>query len=131
MKLNTVIYKYLFKEMLAPFFINVIFFAFVFLLTRILDITNMIVNYKIAVSDVLLIILYSMPHFLIFVIPISVMMTTLLTFLRLSGDNEIIALKAGGVSLYELLPPVFMFCLVGCLLTAGMTVYGSPGGQRP
>ncbi len=129
MKFNAVIYKYLFKEMVPPFFINVMFFTFVFLLTQILDITNMIVNYKIAVSAVLLMILYSMPYFLVFVIPISVMMTTLLTFLRMSGDNEIVALKAGGISLYELLPPVLLFCLIGCVLTAGMSVYGSPWGS--
>jgi len=112
--------------MLQPFVINILFFTFVFLLTRILDIVNLIVNYKIGLSAVFLMLIYSVPHFLEFVIPISIMMSVLLTFLRLSADNEIIALKAGGVSAYGLLPPVFLFCLMGCLLTGFMTIYGVP-----
>ncbi|MDI6687331.1 MAG: LPS export ABC transporter permease LptF [Desulfobacterales bacterium] len=126
MQINSIINRYLFKEMLPPFVINVLFFTFVFLLTRILDIVNLIVNYKIGLSAVFLMLIYSVPHFLEFVIPISIMMSVLLTFIRLSADNEIIALKAGGVSVYGLLPPVFLFCLMGCLLTGFMTIYGVP-----
>ncbi|MDM8551861.1 LPS export ABC transporter permease LptF [Desulfobacterales bacterium HSG2] len=129
MKLNSIFSRYLLREMLPPFCISVMFFSFIFLLTRILDITNMIVNYKIGVSAVFLMIVYTMPYFLVFVIPMSVMMTVLLTLLRLSDDNEIIALKAGGISLYRLLPPVFMFCLMGCLLTGFMSICGLPWGK--
>jgi lipopolysaccharide export system permease protein len=48
--------------------------------------------------------IYSTPYFLVFVIPMSTMMAVLLTFLRLSADNEIIALKTGGLNTYRLLP---------------------------
>ncbi len=105
------------------------FFTFVFLMTKILEITKLIVNYRISISAVFLMLIYSMPYFLIFVIPMSTMMTVLFTFLRLSSDNEIIALKAGGMSICGLLPPVFLFCLMGCLLTAVMSIYGLPWGR--
>jgi len=52
-----------------------------------------------------------------------------LAFIRLSGDNEIIALKTGGISIYRLMPPVLLFCLAGCLITAFMSVYGQPWGR--
>jgi len=115
--------------MIPPFVINLLFFNFIFLLTKILDITNMIVNYRISLFDVMLLLIYSMPHFLEFVIPMSVMTTVLLTFFRLSSDNEIVALKAGGISIYKLLPPVLLFCLIGCMLTGFMTIYGLPWGR--
>lgn len=126
MKINTIINRYLLKEMLLPFSINLLFFTFIFLMRTILDITNLIVNYKMSVSLVFLMLIYSMPFFFQYVIPMSVMMAVLLTFLRLSSDNEIIALKAGGVSIYRFLPPVFLFCLMGGLLTGFMTIYGLP-----
>ncbi|MDL1987348.1 MAG: LptF/LptG family permease [Deltaproteobacteria bacterium] len=129
MKINSIIYKYIFKEMIPPFVISLLFFNFIFLLTKILDITNMIVNYRISLFDVMLLLIYSMPHFLEFVIPMSTMMTVLLTFFRLSSDNEIVALKAGGMSIYELLPPVLLFCLIGGILTGFMTIYGLPWGR--
>jgi len=129
MKINSIINRYLFVEMLPPFVISVVFLTFVFLMTKILEITNMIVNYKVSLADVFLILIYSMPFFLEFVIPMSVMVAILLTFLRLSGDNEIIALKAGGVSTYRLIPPVLFFCIIGGLLTAFMAIYGLPYGR--
>jgi lipopolysaccharide export system permease protein len=73
--------------------------------------------------------IYSMPFFLQFIVPMSVMMAILLTFLRLSNDNEIVALKSGGVSIYGLLPPVLLFCLSGYVLTAFMSIYGLPKGR--
>jgi len=115
--------------MIPPFVINLLFFNFIFLLTKILDITNMIVNYRISLFDVMFLLIYSMPHFLEFVIPMSVMTTVLLTFFRLSSDNEIVALKAGGMSIYKLLPPVLLFCLIGCILTGFMTIYALPWGS--
>ena len=129
MKINSIINRYLFVEIIPPFVISVVFLTFVFLMTKILEITNMIVNYKVSLTDVLLILMYSMPFFLEFVIPMSVMVAILLTFLRLSGDNEIIALKAGGVSTYRLIPPVLFFCIIGGLLTAFMAIYGLPHGR--
>jgi lipopolysaccharide export system permease protein len=129
MKINTIVNRYLLKEMLPPFFINVSFLLFIFLMTKILDITNYIVNYKIGFLVVLSMLFYSMPFFLQFVIPMSVMIAVLLTFMRISGDNEILALKASGVSIYQLFPPVMLFCLVGSLVTMYLTIYGIPWGS--
>jgi lipopolysaccharide export system permease protein len=128
MKINSIINRYLFKEMMLPFVINTVFFTFIFLMTKILDITKLIVNYKISLISVLLILIYSIPRFLSFVIPMSVMMAVLLTFLRLSSDKELVALKAGGVSIYGLIPPVLLFCVMGVALSCLMTVYGMPWG---
>lgn len=128
-KFSPILGRYIFLEMLAPFAITVAVLMFIFLMTLILDITNMIVNYQISMFDIFWMIVYSMPHFLVFIIPMAVMMSVMLGFLRFSGDNEIIALKASGVSLYGLLPSVVLFCVLGCLLTAGMTIYGTPWGQ--
>jgi lipopolysaccharide export system permease protein len=44
----------------------------------------------------------------------------------MSGDMEIVALKAGGVTLYRLLPPALMLGLIGCLLTAFMAMVALP-----
>jgi lipopolysaccharide export system permease protein len=128
-KFNSIINRYVFREMLPPFAINLVFFSFIFLMTKILFITNLIVNYHIGMAKIGWLLVYSMPTFLIFVIPMSVMMAVLLAFLRMSVDNEIIALKTGGVSLYRLLLPAMAFCCMGWGLTAFMAMYGSPWGK--
>ncbi len=124
MKINLIIYRYIFKQLLPPFFINIVFFSFIFLMRQILEITNLIVNYKVDLLSLILIIVFSMPYFLEFVIPMSIMMSILLTFIKMSADNEITALKTSGCSVYNLLPPVILFCFFGFLLTGFMSIYG-------
>jgi lipopolysaccharide export system permease protein len=98
-------------------------------MAELIQITNWIVNYDIRLSIILRMILYQTPYFLIFVIPLSVMITVLLTFLRLSSENEILAIKSSGISLYALLAPVFAFCFIGSCLTIFMTLYGQSWGR--
>jgi lipopolysaccharide export system permease protein len=90
---------------------------------QILEITNLIVNYKVDLSSLLLIILFSMPYFLEFVIPMSIMMSVLLTFTKMSSNNEITTLKSSGCSIYKLLPPVILFCFFGFLFTGFVSIY--------
>jgi len=129
MSLNTIVNRYMFWEMLPPFFISLLFMIFVFLMATILKITKLIVNYRVSLWKVILFVVYAIPYRLEFVIPMAIMMAILLTFLRMSSDNEIMALKASGMSIYRLLPPAFLFCLTGALLTAFMTIFGSPWGK--
>jgi lipopolysaccharide export system permease protein len=129
MKANTIIHRYVFCEMIGPFVVNLVFFALVFLTTQMLDIIHMMINSRIDPKTVILLLVYVMPYFLVFVIPMSVMMGVLLGFLRLSNDNEIIALKSGGIGIYHLLPPVLVFSFIGMLLTAWMAMVGMPWGK--
>jgi lipopolysaccharide export system permease protein len=126
MKLNSIVNRYVLKEMLAPFCINVLVFTFLFLMTELIKITNWIVNYNLSIFSVLTLIFFSMPWFLMFIIPMSVMLAVVLTFLRMSADNEIVALKSCGLSVNGLLPSVFIFSFAGFLLTLFMTLYGVP-----
>jgi lipopolysaccharide export system permease protein len=126
MKVNSIVNRHILKEMLAPFSINVLVFTFLFLMTRMIDITNWIVNYSLGLGSVLMLIFFTMPWFLMFIIPMSVMLAVVLTFLRLSGDNEIVALKSCGLSVYGLLPPVLFFSFIGFLLTIFIALYGVP-----
>jgi lipopolysaccharide export system permease protein len=124
-----IINRYIFRELIPPFLINLLFLTMVFLMTKIVKITQLIVNYNVSPGTIGLILMYSVPHFLVFVVPMSVMMAILLTLMRMSGDNEIIALKSGGVSLYRVLPPAIILAVAGCLATLFMTVYGMPQGK--
>ncbi len=129
MKTVNIINRYIFKELISPFAISLFFLTFVFLMTRIPDITNMVVNYNADISSIGLMIIYTLPRFLEFTIPMSVMISVLLTFMRMSGENEIVALKGAGISLYKFLPPVLVFCFLSVFLTMCITVFGVSWGK--
>ncbi len=126
MKVNSTINRYILKEMFVPFGINICVFTFLLLMTKMVDITNWIVNYNLSLVAVMQLIVFTLPWMLVFIIPMSIMMAVLLTFLRLSGDNEIVALKSCGMSIYGLLPPVLFFGIMGFGLTLLMTTVGVP-----
>ncbi|WP_028313721.1 LPS export ABC transporter permease LptF [Desulfatibacillum aliphaticivorans] len=129
MRKKHIVFKYMLGEMLPPFGVTLLVFALIFLMTRMLQLTDYVVNFRVGLGHVMMLLMYSMPFFLIFVIPMSTMMAVLLTFLRMSSDNEITALKAAGWSLYSLLPPVLAFCTAAALLTASMSFIGLPWGR--
>jgi lipopolysaccharide export system permease protein len=129
MKYDSVLNRYIFAEIFQPFILNIGFFSFIFLLFQMLEIIDMIVNYRISLLTVLHLIVYSMPYFLVFVFPMSAMTSVLLTVLRMSNDNELIALRAGGVSMYALVPPIMGFCLIAAIMTAAMSVWAMPWGM--
>jgi lipopolysaccharide export system permease protein len=130
MRVNAIINRYMIREFVPPFGINLFFFTFIFLITKILDITNLVVNYQVSLVSFLMLLAYSMPFFLAFITPMSVMMAVLLTFLRMSGDNEIVALKACGFNPHRFLVPVLVFCFAGWLLTTLITIVGLPWANR-
>ncbi|MBW2265347.1 MAG: LPS export ABC transporter permease LptF [Deltaproteobacteria bacterium] len=130
MKIFNLINRYVFIEMLPVFVLSLLLFTLVFLMAKILDITDLIVQYGISAKAMFLMLACWIPSFLIFVIPMAVMIAVVLAFLRLSNDNEILAMKAAGISIYRLLPSVLAFCLFGFLATAFMTIYGSPWGRH-
>jgi lipopolysaccharide export system permease protein len=130
MKLNTILDRYIFADLIPPFIINMLFFMVIFLITRVLDIVNLIVNYHVSPLIFGMMLLYSMPFFLTFIIPMSVMMAILLTFLRMSGANEIVALKSCGISPHRFLVPVVLFCLLGWALTSIVSMVALPRGNR-
>ncbi|MFZ7124659.1 MAG: LPS export ABC transporter permease LptF [Desulfobacterales bacterium] len=122
----SLISRYVVSELIPPFAVNLLFFTFVFIMAKLLKIIDLIVNYRAGMGVVGLILLYTLPQFLMFIFPMATMMSVLLTLLRMSGDQEIVALKAGGVGVHRLIPPVMVFCVMGCLLTLAMTLYGKP-----
>ena len=66
--------------------------------------------------------------FLVYIIPMSVLLSVLLALGRLSADNEITTIKASGISLYQLMVPVGAFSLIAFFLTGAIIMYAYPWG---
>ena len=60
---------------------------------------------------------FIIPLFLVLAIPLSVLISSTITFSRLSTDLEITAMRSGGISVYRMLLPVTIFSICTFLLT--------------
>ena len=66
---------------------------------------------------------YATPQFMYYVLPISALVSTLITVGALTKTSELTVMKACGISLYRMAFPIFMFSLVwsGCLFLMSET----------
>jgi len=118
--MNTIINRYLLREISFPFFMTLLVFTFVLIIGKILQIMDLMVNKGVPFTSILKMILYTMHAFLIFTIPISLLIAVLIGLGRLSGDNEITVMKSSGISLYQILRPVVFFALAAFLFSLTM-----------
>ena len=117
---------YVIKETIGPFFVGFLVFDFIFLMNAMLRLTELVVNKGVNLVDILKLIFYTMPSFLVFTIPMVLLMAVLTALGRLSGDNEITAMKAAGISLYELLKPIMVLSMICYVLSSLMIIYALP-----
>ncbi len=125
-----IIQRYLFLEMLTPFFVSLGVFTFILLVAKIMELTNLVVTRGVGLNVVGRLLLYALPYFFVFTIPMATLLGVLLAFLRLSADNEIVALKAAGVGLHRLLPPVAGLALFSWLLCSILAIWALPWGNH-
>jgi len=121
---------YILKEILPIFLIGLMTFTVILLMDKILKLIELIVTRGVSLYQILMLLLFISPSFLIFTIPMAFLVSILLSFGRLSGDSEITAFKASGVSLYQLYLPVLFFSVITYLLTTFLVIYGLPWGTR-
>jgi len=123
------LYLYLFREISIPFLLGIAAFTSVLLMGRLLKLADLVVAKGVPLADIMRMILYLIPSFCLVTIPMAFLLALLLAFGRLSSDSEITAIKACGVSLYGLLPPVLFFALIAYLATTFITAYALPWGN--
>ena len=118
--------KYLILEILSYFFIGLLVFTFVIVMGRTFQIMDMVVNKGLNLIYIIKLLWYMIPNFLIYTIPMSLVLAIILTFGRYSQDYEIIALKASGISIYQLLRPILLFTLLAYVFTSYLWIYIVP-----
>lgn len=95
-----------------------------------LQLRSLFLSQNIGFFNILQLFFFLTPFFLLLVTPISTMLSVFLTFLRMSTDNELTALKASGVSLYRLLPAPVVFCTLCTLFTFFISFWGLAWGME-
>lgn len=127
--MSYLINRYIFKELAAPFVISVGILTAIFLLTSIPKLIGLVVNYGVENLVVLKFILFITPSFLIYTIPISFLISVIITYSRLSADSEIIAMKASGLSISRISSPVILMALLTYIISSFFTIYAFPWGN--
>ncbi len=99
-------------EILQVFLITLGVFISIILIGRLIQLGKILMSLNISIVDILYLIFYLSPFFLFVLMPVSGMLALFVTFQRMSTDNELVALRSGGISLYNILPcPIFILLI--------------------
>lgn len=111
---------YILKQHLVPLLLGFGVITFILEMDVLFDYLDLVINRGVAPLAVLQLFLLSLGYIVALSVPCAVLVAVLMTFGRLSQDNEITALRASGVNLGSvLLGPL----LAAGLLAAGLTYF--------
>jgi lipopolysaccharide export system permease protein len=123
---STIIKRGILAETVPSFAANLAVFTFILLMARAMTLADLVVRGGVSAKDMAWIFLLILPKLLSMSIPMAALLAPLTTFLRMSADSEITVLKASGISLYQLLPPVLIFGIAASLVTGYFNIYLTP-----
>jgi len=124
--LQTILDRYIFRELLSPFLISLGALCFVMLTKELLRLVELLVSKGVAFFSVLKVFAHLLPSFLVLTLPIAGIIASITAFGRLSFDKELVAMRAAGLSLVRLSHPVFLFALLVFGLTLTLSQWGQP-----
>ena len=123
------LYSYLSTEVLSPFFASFLIMNCVFFLVKLIPFLNAVLELNIGFGDFFRLFSYLFPNMFLYSIPMAAMIGVIISFTRMSNDAEILALKACGISVYQILPPVIMVALGISLICSYFSVNLVPAGD--
>lgn len=120
---------YVVSEILPPFLFGLLAFTFMLLIVRILRLVELVVTRGVPLLEMAKLFALILPTFLEMTIPMALLFGIFLGLTRLSNDQEILALKATGISPTQLLLPIGIIALVVSSITLLLTTSLRPAAN--
>jgi len=118
--------RYVAKELGAPFAISVGVFTFFLVIDRIYQLTDLVITKQVPFRLVLSLLLFLLPPLLSVTLPVALLLAVLIACGRLTGDLEVAALKASGVSPLRLFRPFLVAGLGVTAVVVSLTLVVNP-----
>jgi lipopolysaccharide export system permease protein len=113
----TILDRYMLEELSGPFVFGLSAFTLIFAATEILNIGKLVSNEHAPLWAAMLVFLWSLPGYVVLVIPMALLLGTLLAIQRLSGESEITAMKAAGITFGRIVAPLLAVGIIMSLVT--------------
>ncbi len=124
-----ILWRHVIQALLVPTMLGFGVFTFLFLMRFLLRISQLWIVHGAELQTVLWAVVYSLPHIMVLTIPMGLLVGSLIAFGRMSADFEIVALRAAGVSLLHLLPPVLIAATILWAATSWVYMSMMPWGN--
>lgn len=118
--------RYVLRELSAPLAISVGVFTFFLVIDRVYQLADLVITKQVPFRLVLFLLAFLLPPLLTLTLPVGLLLAVLISCGRLTGDYEVAALKASGVTPLRLLRPFLAVGLTMSVLVAWLTLVVNP-----
>jgi len=108
----TILDRYMLAELAGPFGFGLGAFTLIFAATEILNVGKLVSSEHAPLWAALLVFAWSLPAYIVLVIPMALLLGTLLAIQRLSSDSELTAMKAAGITFARIVMPLLAVGIV-------------------
>ena len=116
--------RYILREVIPPFCLAQVVFTFLLMLDPITKRAEELIGVGVGVGDVLRILVTLLPYSVGITLPMALLVGVLMGLGRLSGDREMVAMQACGISIFRVLSPLLLLATtvaaVDCYILAKM-----------
>ncbi len=112
-----IIDKYMVKGFLGPLIWCLFVFIIMAVIIDIFSFIEDIVKYRIPVTSIIAFYVYYIPTIFLQAMPMAILLSTIYVLSNLNKNNEIIAMKSSGISLWRILTPVLVIGLLASVFT--------------
>lgn len=110
--------RYVLKELAAPTVISLLFFTLVMLLRQLFKLAEFLLNASVSAGTMVELLVIIMMTLLALTIPMGALLGILVGIGRLTNENEILAMRVSGVSLWRVFIPLFALAAIVSALVA-------------
>jgi len=121
--------RYIFLELLKLFLITLLVLTTMFIIQRLIFLTEWSMHRGIGMLGILKLLIYLFPGLFQTAVPLVCLFAILITFSRLSEENELVVMMGSGKSLFSLFLPALSFALMVSILTAFLAFFLTPGSR--
>ena len=114
--------KYLFKQSLIPFLLSVAVITTVLFLQFLIRAVDRFLGKGLDVMTIFEYLFLNLAWIIALSVPMSLLISSVMTFGRMAQQNEITALKSAGVNLYNIIKPAILF---GSLIAIGLCIFNN------
>ena len=114
---HTLVYRHSAREYLLSFVVAFFFFFFIFFINQILLIAQKILIKQVDYTSVLILVLLSVPQFLLYTFPFASLTASSMVIGDLGANNELLALRSSGISLFRVFIPIIAISLLVSAMT--------------
>ena len=125
-----IVSTYILRLLALPFVTTFVLTSMILMVMQMLQLGDVVFGTAVSFGFIFRIVVLTLPHFMVFTLPLAVLASLLITFGQMSDENELLALEAGGISpLVRYIAPLLLGAVASIACTAAQ-FYLEPWSMR-